>query len=157
MTLHWTPQRQNRPPRIEQSGDTLIIDGTAYEFAPQYVEYDSPHKYVQRAQRGGAGELHVLLIGEEREVPVVEWTGETVPVAGRTQAEVDQREADELAEREQNEALQTLRERQATLARLTLALTTVIWPRLTVEERTQIREALPDADEQVIRNALSKL
>ena len=74
-----------------------------------------------------------------------------------TQEELDQKAAEEQAEREQNEALQTLRDRQATLARLTLALTTVIWPKLTAAEKAQVREALPDDDEQLIRAALVKL
>lgn len=157
MTIHWTPQRQRVAPVLQRSGDILIIDGIAYEFSPEHVEFDSPHKYVSKAQRGGAGELHVVIIGKDREVADVEWTGETIPVAGRTQAEVNAREAAEAAEREQNEAIATIRDNQVTLARLTLALTTVIWPRLTAEERQQIREALPDEDEQRIRNALRKL
>jgi len=74
-----------------------------------------------------------------------------------TQAEVDEREAEALAEQEQNEAIATIRDRQVTLARLTLAFATVLWPKLSADERSQIRAALPDEDEQMIRAALAKI
>jgi hypothetical protein len=73
------------------------------------------------------------------------------------QAELDQIAAEEQAEIEQAEAIETLRDRQVTLARLTLALVTVIWPRLTTEERQQVRDALPLEDEQVIKSALQRI
>jgi len=74
-----------------------------------------------------------------------------------TQAQVDAREAEELAEREQNEAIATIRDQQKTIARLVLALTTTLWPKLTQQEKASIREALPDEDERKIKAALSRL
>jgi len=36
-------------------------------------------------------------------------------------------------------------------------MTQILWPKLSSEERTQIRDALSPAEEQIIRNALTKL
>ena len=73
-----------------------------------------------------------------------------------TRAELDARTAAEAAERDQAEAIATIRDYQGTLARLTLALVTVVWPRLTDTEKQQVRNALPDADERRIRAALEQ-
>lgn len=74
-----------------------------------------------------------------------------------TQAEVDAREAQEAAEREQSEALAKIRERQAVMARLTLWVLRYVWPRLTTEERAEVRSIIPEEMEQDVRDALAKL
>jgi len=82
---------------------------------------------------------------------------EYVKAGGKTRADIDNEAAEQAAEREQNEAIATIKDHQKTLARLTLAMTQVLWPKLSSEERTQIRDALSPAEEQIIRNALTKL
>lgn len=73
------------------------------------------------------------------------------------QAEVDEREAQEAQEREKSEAEQKIRERYAVSMRLTLWLMRYIWPRLTNEEKSEIRSIIPDTMEEEIRTALGKL
>ena len=82
---------------------------------------------------------------------------EYVKAGGKTRADIDNEAAEQAAEREQNEAFATLRGHVKTLAELQLAMTQVLWPKLSSDERTQIRDALSPAEEQIIRNALTKL
>ena len=82
---------------------------------------------------------------------------EYVKAGGKTQSQLDTEAAEQEAEREQNEAIATIKDHQKTLARLTLAMTQILWPKLSSDERPQIRDALSPAEEQIIRNALTKL
>jgi len=82
---------------------------------------------------------------------------EYVKAGGKTQSQLDTEAAEQEAEREQNEAIATLRGHVKTLAKLQLAMTQILWPKLSSDERTQIRDALSPAEEQIIRNALTKL
>jgi hypothetical protein len=73
------------------------------------------------------------------------------------QAEVDAREAAAAEEREQQEAEAKVRSREITHMRLTLWLMRYVWPRLTTEEKAEVREIIPDEMETEIKTALSKL
>jgi hypothetical protein len=74
-----------------------------------------------------------------------------------TQAEVDARKAREEQERQVAEAWQTIRERQNVTGRLVLWLMRYVWPRLTTEERAEVRQIIPDEMETEIKTALEKL
>jgi len=74
-----------------------------------------------------------------------------------TQAEVDVREAAAADERAQSEALAKIKDRQVVMARLTLWMLRYVWPRLTTEERGQVKAIIPEKAETEIRNALEKL
>ena len=82
---------------------------------------------------------------------------EYVKAGGKTRADIDNEAAEKAAEREQNEAIATIKDHQKTLARLTLAMTQILWPKLSSEERTQIRDALSTEEEQAIRAAIARL
>ena len=82
---------------------------------------------------------------------------EYVKAGGKTRADIDNEAAEKAAEREQNEAIATLRGHVKTLAKLQLAMTQVLWPKLSSEERTQIRGALSTEEEQAIRAAIARL
>ena len=82
---------------------------------------------------------------------------EYVKAGGKTRPDIDNEAAEKAAEREQNEAIATIKDHQKTLARLTLAMTQILWPKLSSEERTQIRDALSTEEEQAIRAAIARL
>ena len=82
---------------------------------------------------------------------------EYVKAGGKTQSQLDTEAAEQEAEREQNEAIATIKDHQKTLAMLTLAMTQVLWPKLSSEERTQIRGALSTEEEQAIKAATARL
>ena len=82
---------------------------------------------------------------------------EYVKAGGKTRADIDNEAAEQAAEREQNEAIATIKDHQKTLARLTLAMTQILWPKLSSDERTQIRGALSTEEEQAIRAAIARL
>ena len=73
------------------------------------------------------------------------------------QTEVTARKEAEQHEREQSEAIAKLRDRQAVMARLILWLMRYVWPRLSAEERGEIRQIIPDEMESEIRATLRKL
>lgn len=73
------------------------------------------------------------------------------------QAEVDAREASAEAERDRREAAAKVRARDITHMRLTLWLLRYIWPRLTAEERRELRQIMPDEIEAEIDTALAKI
>lgn len=78
-------------------------------------------------------------------------------LAGRTQEQVDEREATQAAEQEQSEAMATISRRQAVMARLILWLLRYVWPRLSDDDKAEIKAIIPDEMEQEIKAALSKL
>ena len=82
---------------------------------------------------------------------------EYVKAGGKTQSQLDTEAAEQEAEREQNEAIATIKDHQKTLARLTLAMTQILWPKLSSDERTQIRGALSTEEEQAIKAATARL
>ena len=82
---------------------------------------------------------------------------EYVKAGGKTQSQLDTEAAEQEAEREQNEAIATIKDHQKTLARLTLAMTQILWPKLSSDERTQIRGALSTEEEQAIKAAIARL
>ena len=82
---------------------------------------------------------------------------EYVKAGWKTQSQLDTEAAEQEAEREQNEAIATIKDHQKTLARLTLEMTHILWPKLSSEERTQIRGALSTEEEQAIKAAIARL
>ena len=74
-----------------------------------------------------------------------------------TQAEVDGRLAAEQVQREQDDALAMIRERQVVMARLILWVMRYVWPRLTDIEKAEVKAIIPDEMEQDIRAAFEKL
>ena len=82
---------------------------------------------------------------------------EYVKAGGKTQSQLDTEAAEKGAEREQNEAIAKIRDRQAVMARLELWLMRYVWPRLTTEEKAEIRQIIPEGMEDEIKAALGKL
>jgi len=82
---------------------------------------------------------------------------EYVKAGGKTQSQLDTEAAEQEAEREQNEAIAKIRDRQAVMARLELWLMRYVWPRLTTEEKAEIRQIIPEGMEDEIKAALGKL
>jgi len=82
---------------------------------------------------------------------------EYVKAGGKTQSQLDTEAAEKEAEREQNEAIAKIRDRQAVMARLELWLMRYVWPRLTTEEKAEIRQIIPEGMEDEIKAALGKL
>lgn len=73
------------------------------------------------------------------------------------QAEVDAREAAEVAEKEVQDAAQSVREKHTVEFRLILWLMRYVWPRLSKEERAEVRSIIPEGMETEIKDALKKL
>ena len=82
---------------------------------------------------------------------------EYVKAGGKTQSQLDTEAAEQEAERKQNEAIAKIRDRQAVMARLELWLMRYVWPRLTTEEKAEIRQIIPEGMEDEIKAALGKL
>ena len=80
-----------------------------------------------------------------------------IKLTGKTQSDLDAEAAAEEQERQVTEAWQKIRERQAVMSRLILWLMRYVWPRLTTEEKAEIRDIIPDEMEQDVRAALEKL
>lgn len=80
-----------------------------------------------------------------------------VKAKGLTQEDIDRRETERRAKREVGEARVVADRRYVVAFRLILWLMRYVWPRLTAEERAEIREIIPDEMETEIRNALEKL
>ena len=80
-----------------------------------------------------------------------------IKLTGRTQADIDAEAAAEEQERQIAEAWQKLRERQAVMSRLVLWLMRYVWPRLTTEEKAEVRGIIPEDMEDDVRAALERL